>query len=92
MRRAIAATGSPRVALESPGDLEPTLSEDLPLVDAWTGHDQLDRAAVLRRPADVIEALLETGQLGVSSHPSILQALTRGYSATIGFKLSTRQR
>ncbi len=67
-----AATGAPRVALEPVIRVEPGLGQNLPLVLRRPAGDQLHGPTVAGRFADIVEALLETGQLGVLQHARIL--------------------
>src|SRR5260370_9018402 len=67
-----APASAPRVALEPVMRAKPGLGPNFGLVLGRPARDQLHGAAVRGRLADMVEALLETGQLGVLQHARIL--------------------
>src|SRR5487761_375190 len=70
--RPAAATRAPAVAHEAVVKGEPGFGEDLALIYGGSHGDQLDRAAVGRRLANVVESLLESSQLVGWVHMHIL--------------------
>src|SRR6266851_1957090 len=71
-----AASDAPSVAFEAVDGIEANFGQYLPLVYGRSPDDQLERPRVRRRLADVIEALLQRGEVDVLQHAEYFAVFT----------------
>src|SRR5712691_9977281 len=76
VRGPAAAANVPGVAFEAVDGIEANFGQYLPLVHGRSPDDQLERPRVRRRLADVIEALLQRGEVDVLQHAEYFAVFT----------------